>query len=426
MAPSATTTEQISLPILTGKGGPKYNPDKSEAQYNRAVSIIKEKLPLMSVIKGLLIVNINPSKPDIIVDARGETPKLLDSTDEKPDCSFKTKSIYIIEFYEGKLEARYGLFKDAFFHEVSLPQGDMKMAIKFGDLLTPNPPSPVQKFTGTERLPQPTEDLEQVKADMREFGYGLLKNALSPEEIARYKRAIKLQAAGETKAGVATNDGGPNAPNQRVWSLVNKGQEFVDWLEHPLIDEIVPEFLGEQALLHSYAVNIARPGNEAMQLHTDQVAIQPPMRDLMFGMNILWFLEDVTEKNGGTRVFPCSHLGNVAPADVYEHAGSVAAQGPAGTALCFDSRLWHATGPNREEDGERPVVFMFFMRSFIRQQENYFLSLRKDVEAGLNDRVKAMLGFRTTGAMGGVEGDVREGIFVKRLENPVGPFRDEA
>lgn len=102
----------------------------------------------------------------------------------------------------------------------------------------------------------------------------------------------------------------------------------------------------------------------------------------------------------------------------------MAAAGPAGTALCFESRLWHATGPNRETSGERPVILLFFMRSFIRQQENNFLSIRPEVEAKLTDRVKAFLGYRTTGAFGGVEGDVREGLFVKKVENPVGAFRE--
>jgi ectoine hydroxylase-related dioxygenase (phytanoyl-CoA dioxygenase family) len=90
----------------------------------------------------------------------------------------------------------------------------------------------------------------------------------------------------------------------------------------------------------------------------------------------------------------------------------------------FESRLWHATGPSIVKTGERPVILMFFMRSFIRQQENNFLSIRPEVEASLTDRVRKMLGFCTTGALGGVEGKVQEGIFVKRLENPVGPFRE--
>lgn len=51
----------------------------------------------------------------------------------------------------------------------------------------------------------------------------------------------------------------------------------------------------------------------------------------------MWFLEAVDENNGGARVFPLSHFGNVAPEDVVDLEGSVAAQGPAGTALCFES-----------------------------------------------------------------------------------------
>ena len=161
-----------------------------------------------------------------------------------------------------------------------------------------------------------------------------------------------------------------------------------------------------------------------MMLHTDQVGIQPPVREIAFGMNIMWFLTDVTAENGGTRVFPGSHLGPIAPDDPFNIDGTVAAEGPAGTALVFESRLWHATGPNSMTEGERPVILMFFMRSFVRQQENNFLSIRPEVEATMSDRVRRMLGYMTDGAFGGVEGEVREGRYVRRLQNPVGPFRE--
>jgi hypothetical protein len=73
---------------------------------------------------------------------------------------------------------------------------------------------------------------------------------------------------------------------------------------------------------------------------------------------------------------------------------------------------------------ERPVILMFFMRSFIRQQENNFLSIRPEVEASMSDRVRRMLGYITNGAFGGIEGEVREGNYVQRIQNAVGPFRD--
>lgn len=101
------------------------------------------------------------------------------------------------------------------------------------------------------RLPQPTEDIDQVKRDIVEFGYGLFKNALTLEQNAILKRAVQEQAAGENQEGVGKEDGG--GANQRIWTLVNKGGEFLDFLNHPLIDALVPWFLGEHALIHSYS-----------------------------------------------------------------------------------------------------------------------------------------------------------------------------
>ena len=411
----STTTNGVSLTV---------NGKKKESHSQMALRLIQSALPKMECLKAILQVDIGLEDGPIYLDARTQ-PVLVKKLDKvEPDCKLKVKPEYIKQFVEGKLEPRYGLFKDGFFDVSTLPTGKISVAVKFADMLCPIHPTHPKPLTGTEKLPVPTEDLDQVREDLRVWGYGLVKNALSQKQVEALKNAVRQQGQGETEAGVAKNDGGPNGPNQRIWTLINKGQEFHDLLEHELIDEIVPEFLGEHALLHSYSANIARPGNVPMMVHTDQVAIQPPMRDLAFGLNIMWYLTDITEKNGGTRVFPGSHIGPIAPDDPFTVEGTIAAEGPAGTALVFESRLWHATGPNTETSGERPVILMFFMRSFIRQQENNFLSIRPEVEASMSDRVRKMLGYCTTGALGGVEGEVREGNFVKRLANPVGPFRE--
>jgi hypothetical protein len=281
---------------------------KTEKDFQQALSIIEKALPKMTILNALLELDIGGAGP-IFVDARGE-PRLLTACADEPACRVKTKPEYIKQFAEGKLEPRYGLFKDGFFDETTLPTGDISVAVKFADLLSPVNPTNTAPLPEGTVLPKPTEDIEQVKADMKEFGYGLVKNALSAEQIYTLKEAVRQQAEGEVKAGVAAKDGGPTAPNQRIWTLINKGQEFLDLLEHPLIDEIVPETLGEHALIHSYSANIARPGNSPMMLHTDQVAIQPPIRDIAFGLNIMWFLSDVTRDNVSTFV-SCLHLSNL-------------------------------------------------------------------------------------------------------------------
>jgi len=92
---------------------------------------------------------------------------------------------------------------DAFFDESTLPKGRIPVAVKFADYLTPmNVTHPVVP-EGVE-LPKPTEDIDQVRDDLRKFGYGLVKNALSPEQVETLKEAIRQQAAGEVEAGVAS------------------------------------------------------------------------------------------------------------------------------------------------------------------------------------------------------------------------------
>ncbi|OAP56164.1 hypothetical protein AYL99_09343 [Fonsecaea erecta] len=396
---------------------------KKKDDREEALEVIRNGLPKMTRVKAVLGLDIGLESGPIYIDTR-EEPRILQKFDGEPDCRVKIKPRYIIAFAQGLLEPRFALFKDGFFDESTLPKGDIKVAVKFADALCPvDPVHPASPKPGA-RLPTPTEDIDQVRRDLKEFGYGLVKNALTRDQVDVLAEAIRQQGCGEVEAGVAARDGGPNGPNQRIWTLINKGQEFLDLLEHPLIDEVIPENLGDHFLVHSYSANIARPGNTPMMLHTDQVGIQPPVRNVYFGINIMWFLTDVTAENGGTRVFPGSHLGAIAPDDPFNIDGTVAAEGPAGTALVFESRLWHATGPNRMTSGERPVILMFFMRSFIRQQENNFLSIRPEVEATMSDRVRRMMGWCTDGAFGGIEGEIREGQFVKKIANPVGPFRD--
>jgi len=100
-------------------------------------------------------------------------------------------------------------------------------------------------------------------------------------------------------------------------------------------------------------------------------------------------------------------------------------KGPAGTCLVFESRLWHATGANTTPGSEKPVIYVFFVRAFVRQQENFILSLREYVEASISDKIKGYLGWRSSGTIGGVEGKTKDGTIVKRPEKPIDRLGDD-
>lgn len=387
----------------------------SDKDYATAVELVKSRLSNMAQCNAKFALNLGGGHPQLVIDARSSQPTLstTDTDDaEDLDANIFIRATNIKRLCDGVMDARYALN----WGHIFMLSGPTRIGVKLGDSLTGfNAVHPKLSDLNLEDLPKPTEDIAQVKYDLEKWGYGLVKNALKPDEVARIRTRLMEQAKAEADAGVGFFDGGEAKPNQRVWCLPNKGDEFLELLDNPTIDNFVPDFLGDDAILFSYTANIARYGNTPMHMHTDQITIQPPIRSVAVGMNLMYFLEDVTPENGGTLVMPGSHKGNLAPDDPYNPVDTVAAAGPAGTCMVFESRLWHATGANKIPGSERPVILVFFVRPWMRQQENFSLSLKDEVYEKCSDRVRGYLGFRTTGSIGGVQTKRADGSIVRRL-----------
>jgi ectoine hydroxylase-related dioxygenase (phytanoyl-CoA dioxygenase family) len=266
-------------------------------------------------------------------------------------------------------------------------------------------------------LPVATSDIRAADRDFDEFGYCIVKDALSSGELARLRARLIDQAQGEADVGVATFDGGAHGPNQRIWHLINKGREFHDLLLNPVIDQLARPRLHQNYMVSSFSANIAGPGGEPMVLHYDQQQQQPSL-PFISQITMLWFLDDVSEANGGTRLIPRSHSLGFRPATPYSIENTVAAEGPAGSVLMMDGRLWHGTGPNRTQ-AKRHVVLTSFCRYYLRTIENHFLAMAPGVEESLDDQVRTLLGYRCTWRVGGVESLV-EGQMASRPAKPIG------
>ncbi len=297
----------------------------------------------------------------------------------------------------------------------------------------------------TEPLPTPTTDVSCCVADLESHGYCYLDAALGDAALTRVQQRLTEQAQAEEQRGLAYKDGGPGqnwgdfrnqhgalrpaafsesagGRNQRLWMLVNKGQVFVELLQHARMRQIIGAVLGEEYLLSSHIANIARPGGVAMRLHTDQWWMPPPTRahrrhlpagsvkrerfDVDDGLgaaisppvvvNVLWMLDHFSEENGGTRLVPGSHLlGRQPEAD----AASIAATAAAGTALMVDGRTWHGTGANRGSSERRATLTTFCAPQF-RPQENYTVGTRPEVLSQASDDLRALLGLKVWNAYG--------------------------
>ncbi len=297
-----------------------------------------------------------------------------------------------------------------------------------------------------EDLPKPTMDADQAKADIDRWGYCLLDKAIPKELLNRCRDRLIEQAAGEKAQGIAFEDGGPDQQwgdftdengkvraeafcesnggiNQRVWMLVNKGRPFLELLELEKLINMVRYILGERFILSSYTANIARPGGSPMPLHTDQWWAPEPVdrgkeylpvgsfnratfkldRQELYDSkmlappsvsNILIMLDGMTEKNGGTRIVPGSHLEGRHPDSLLDaQVESISAEGPPGCAIITDGRIWHGTGANRSKL-ERRAILITYCGPQYRQQENYTIGTCPEVLANASDWLRELLGFR--------------------------------
>jgi ectoine hydroxylase-related dioxygenase (phytanoyl-CoA dioxygenase family) len=109
----------------------------------------------------------------------------------------------------------------------------------------------------------------------------------------------------------------------------------------------------------------ALPGEGHQALHVDWRGAVPP-GDYQI-CNSIWMLDDFTEANGATRVVPGSHRWGRVPAEAMQdplqaHPDQVLVLGEAGTAVIFNSHLWHGGTQNRTDQPRRALHSAYVRR----------------------------------------------------------------
>lgn len=296
-------------------------------------------------------------------------------------------------------------------------------------------------------MPQPSEDLEQLKRDMDQFGFCFIKNFLDAAQVATLKRRLAEQALAEREQGVAFLLDDPvgriGAPldgderngwnNQIVRNLFNKGSVF-----HPLaVDSrlraiLEHAFRGRGFYLLSYQGIVRKRGSEAQVIHSDQMWV-PDQTSLPYVVNTMVMLSDFADENGGTRMVPGSHKYAMYPPATVKRAGftgvrgiensqpidTVPAVAPAGTAMVFEGRTWHGAGECRA-DANRYAVTLYYGLDFMRQMDNIPACLHPDVYARLSKELKDMIGYDGK-SLGRIEPQAPGGITNTNMPWPYTP-----
>ena len=202
---------------------------------------------------------------------------------------------------------------------------------------------------------------------------------------------------------------------RRSGALVARSPAARQLITHPLVTGTVGVVLGHATTyqLHLTQIIAIGPGQPAQLIHRDRWAFDffPFPDGYEVQCNTIWALTDFTEANGATRVVPGSHRwedGKQLTIDDTEPAEMVR-----GSVLFYTGSLYHGGGPNTS-DAVRVGANITYAVSWLRQEENQYLSVPFDVARTLDDDLLRLMGYaRGAYALGYVD-DLRDPLEVLR------------
>jgi len=198
---------------------------------------------------------------------------------------------------------------------------------------------------------------------------------------------------------------------RRTGALVARSASSRELVMHPLV-------LGATGLFLAHATNFQLhltqsiaigPGQAAQPLHRDQWAFDffPFPHGYEVQCNTIWAQTDFTEDNGATRVVAGSN--HAEDGVVYQHADTDPAEMERGSALFYSGSVYHGGGANQTET-TRIGVNITYNVAWLRQEENQYLSVPREVAATLPIELLRLMGYdRGAYALGYVD-DLRDPI----------------
>lgn len=236
-------------------------------------------------------------------------------------------------------------------------------------------------------------------------GYLVLPQLFSAAQIDDARSIIMEESKATDKATHFQGKAGDKAHLQRrVWNLLNKGDVFVDMVQHPKVIELVGKFLGSEFCLGSIAANRILPGGPGQEPHIDYPYWDMYKRESFphninksFPMNcqVTVMLDDFSEQSGATAILPesqnlCRYPNEQDEKDFFAKAERIT--GKPGDVAVFFGMTWHCAMPN-VSDHDRTAILIQYLPKFIKPMEDQMRGVKKDVIDSASPILKQLLGF---------------------------------
>ena len=185
---------------------------------------------------------------------------------------------------------------------------------------------------------------------------------------------------------------------KRVGALMARSKTCQDLALDPLINQMADSFLGphcESYQLHFTSAIQIGPGESNQILHRDRGVWGGYIpRKIETQFSTVWAINDFTKENGATQVVPGSHKWHKDREPLPEEIAY--AEMKAGSVFIYTGSVLHGGGTNVTEQ-PRLGVFLHYAPSWLRQEENQYLSCPPEVAKDFSPELRSLIGYSKGG-----------------------------
>lgn len=270
------------------------------------------------------------------------------------------------------------------------------------------------------RLPA-SASADEVAAALAGEGVVIVDHLVPPEVMDR----ARAELAPWLEATAAGPDAFTGRNTRRTGGLIARSATCRELLTHPLVLASVGKVLSRATSfqVHLTQVIAIGPGEPAQAIHRDQWAFDffPFPKGYEVQCNTIWAMSDFTAENGATRVIPGSHQFDDRMR--FSAEDTLPAEMPKGSVVFYTGSLYHGGGANRSA-AARYGVNLTYNVSWLRQEENQYLSVPPEVVRTLPRELLRLMGYaRGAYALGYVD-DLRDPLEVVRPDLRADGFGD--
>lgn len=180
----------------------------------------------------------------------------------------------------------------------------------------------------------------------QENGYVIVENVLSKHRLEILREALEKRYILE--GNQAGSEGANIQGVRRLCNLFGKGRAFEELATEPIALEMAKRAIGDDIRWQAMNLHDPIPGDPRphQAIHADRSFF----KNCTAYFNVVWALDDLTEKNGATRLVPGSH-NKPWPKDILTDlkepvTGEIYAVCPAGSAIFLHGDVWHGARVN--------------------------------------------------------------------------------